>query len=149
MDALSGNKVFLKIPSKPEYVGIVRLAISGIANRLRFSYEDTEDLKLAVAEACTSAIHHAKYIDDILVDCEVENERVIITVKDSGKGTDKYKEKVLPENAENDEKMGLFLIETLMDSVEHMIEPHGGLFIRMVKNLNKDEPIERQSSHPQ
>ncbi|MCL5773374.1 MAG: ATP-binding protein [Firmicutes bacterium] len=148
MDALAGNKVFLRIPSKPEYVGIVRLAISGIANRLRFSYEDTEDLKLAVAEACNSAIHHAKYIDDILVDCEVKADMIIITVKDSGKGTDKYKEKVLPESSENDEKMGLFLIETLMDSVEHRIEPHGGLFIRMVKKLTKGETIERQSSHP-
>lgn len=148
MDALAGNKVFLKIPSKPEYVGIVRLAISGIANRLRFSYEDTEDLKLAVAEACNSAIHHAKYIDDIIVDCEVENDKVIITVKDSGRGTDKYKEKVLPEGFENDERMGFFLIEALMDSVEHRIEPHGGLFLRMVKKITKGEPIERQSSHP-
>lgn len=51
--------VYLTIPAKPDYVGIARLAVSGIANRMGFSYDDIEDLKLAVSEACTNAVDHA------------------------------------------------------------------------------------------
>ncbi len=51
------------LPNKPEYVSLVRLAASGIAGRMGFDVETVEDIKLAVAEACTNAIKHgtAKY----------------------------------------------------------------------------------------
>jgi serine/threonine-protein kinase RsbW len=50
--------VNLVIPAKTDFVGIARLAVSGIANRMGFSYDDIEDLKLAVSEACTNAVVH-------------------------------------------------------------------------------------------
>jgi anti-anti-sigma factor len=48
--------VELRIPSKPEWVAVARLAVAAIANRLPFSVEEIEDLKLAIAEACTICI---------------------------------------------------------------------------------------------
>ena len=42
---LMKDKIYLKIPAKSEYVGIVRLAISGIASRLDFSVEDIESVE--------------------------------------------------------------------------------------------------------
>ena len=51
--------VELHIPSRAEWVGVARLAVAGIAQPLEFSIEDVEDLKLAVAEACTNCIQHA------------------------------------------------------------------------------------------
>jgi serine/threonine-protein kinase RsbW len=49
-------EVELTIPSRPEYVGVARLAILGVASRMRFSYDEVEDIRLAVGEACTRAI---------------------------------------------------------------------------------------------
>lgn len=46
----------LTIPARPEYVGVVRLAAAGIAGRMLFSYDDIEDLKIAVSEACAQAV---------------------------------------------------------------------------------------------
>jgi anti-sigma regulatory factor (Ser/Thr protein kinase) len=58
--------ISLRIPSNAEYVRVVRLAVTGIASRMPFSYEDIEDIKLAVSEACNNAILHAQAKDEPL-----------------------------------------------------------------------------------
>jgi serine/threonine-protein kinase RsbW len=54
------NEIALQIPSDAEYVRVVRLAVIGVASRMAFSYDDIEDIKLAVSEACNNAILHAQ-----------------------------------------------------------------------------------------
>jgi serine/threonine-protein kinase RsbW len=55
-DPLQDPELDLLIPPKPEYVRTVRLAV-GTLGRLRgLSDEMVEDLKLAVSEACTTAL---------------------------------------------------------------------------------------------
>lgn len=51
--------VEMKIPAKAEYVGVIRLTLSGIASRMGFTYELIEDLKIATSEAVTNAVQHA------------------------------------------------------------------------------------------
>ena len=51
--------VDLLIPCRPEYVGVARLAVLGIASRMPFSYDEVEDVRLAVGEACTHAVERA------------------------------------------------------------------------------------------
>ena len=46
------DKVNIRIPASPEYVQVVRLIASGLANRLEFTLDDIEDLKIAVDELC-------------------------------------------------------------------------------------------------
>lgn len=55
----SVDYIEMKIPAEPEYVGIVRLTLSGVASRMGYTYDDIEDLKIAVSEACTNAVQHA------------------------------------------------------------------------------------------
>ena len=52
-------KVELSIPSISEYVGVARLAVAGVASRLKFTHEEIEDIKIAVSEACTNAVQYA------------------------------------------------------------------------------------------
>ncbi|HEX2051969.1 MAG TPA: hypothetical protein VHJ34_15230 [Actinomycetota bacterium] len=40
----------ITIPASPEYVGVVRLVVSGLASRVGFTIDDIEDLKIAVDE---------------------------------------------------------------------------------------------------
>lgn len=42
----SVDLIEMKIPAKPEYVGIIRLTLSGVASRMGYAYEEIEDLKL-------------------------------------------------------------------------------------------------------
>ena len=55
----------MEISSNPEYVSIIRLTTSGIANKIGFCLDDIEDLKVAISEACTNAIKHS--LDDRFV----------------------------------------------------------------------------------
>lgn len=53
----------MEITTNPDYVSIIRLTASGIANKMGFPIDDIEDIKVAVSEACTNAIKHSK--DDV------------------------------------------------------------------------------------
>ena len=55
--------VEIRVPAKPQYVSVARLTISGLANRIGFTYDDIEDLKIASSEAITNAVQHA-YADN-------------------------------------------------------------------------------------
>ena len=57
--SLMTSCVSLTIPAKAEYLQIVRLALFGVASGSGFSFEEIEDMKVAVAEACNNAIIHA------------------------------------------------------------------------------------------
>jgi serine/threonine-protein kinase RsbW len=46
------DTVTVTIPASPEYIQVVRLIASGLASRLGFTYDDIEDLKIAVDELC-------------------------------------------------------------------------------------------------
>src|SRR5699024_3158432 len=119
----------MKIPAKAEYVGVIRLSISGIANRMGFDYEDIEDLKVAISEAVTNAVTHAYHKDgcgEITVGFGVCDDRLEMMVADHGGsfsmkdikgGIGPYKR---TESAENlrEGGFGLFIIDALMDHVE-------------------------------
>src|SRR5207244_8271850 len=52
----AGTRIELKIPGRPDYVVVVRLTAAAVAGRMGLSYDDIEDLKVAVGEACSAAI---------------------------------------------------------------------------------------------
>ena len=127
--------VELRIPSRPEWVALARLAAATVANRLRFSIEEIEDVKLALAEACTAVIQHEGHGEFIDVTCEALADSLRIRVRDSGRHG------LAPAQAPNmnfDEAriagLGVFLIRTLMDEVSYDVSPQGTDLL-MVKRL--------------
>jgi serine/threonine-protein kinase RsbW len=136
----------MTIPAEPEYVGVVRLTASGVSNRMGYSYDDIEDIKVAISEACTNAVNHAykKYEDGkIKIGFGVYEDRLEIMVVDRGESFDfqaVYKD-LGPFSGETSVEqmseggLGLFLIETLMDKVE--ISGDSGVVVMMTKNLHK------------
>jgi serine/threonine-protein kinase RsbW len=126
--------VELQIPSKPEWVAVARLAISGIANRLPFSVEDIDDLKLATAEACTTCIQSASGSETIDITCEVAPESLRIRVRDHNFGGTRN-EPPKPRSVTLSEGLGVFLIQSLMDHVEYNVDPHSGVELIMTKRV--------------
>lgn len=50
--------VHLQIPADADYIDLVRNCLLGVASKLGFSFEDIEDMKVAVSEACSNAVLH-------------------------------------------------------------------------------------------
>ncbi|KGX87826.1 MULTISPECIES: anti-sigma B factor RsbW [Pontibacillus] len=138
----------VKVPAKPEYVGVVRLSTSGIANRMGFAYDDIEDLKVAISEAITNAVKHA-YNEtgegEITIGFGVYENRIEVMVADHGGSFDlkKVKEDIGPYQEEDSVEdlreggFGLFLIDALMDKVE--INNKYGVIVLMTKYLHENE----------
>src|SRR5262249_53455486 len=52
------NEVTVRVPAKPELVQVLRSVIASVAARAEFSYDEIEDLRLAVDEATASLLSH-------------------------------------------------------------------------------------------
>ncbi len=132
-----GEKIELSIPNKAEFVSVVRLTLVAIANRVGFNIEEIEDLKVAIAEACTNAITHGKNYpsESIAITFILKEDRLEIEVKDQGAGcvVEKIKEPRIEELNENG--LGIFIIRSLMDEVEIHSEPDQGMTIKMTKTI--------------
>jgi serine/threonine-protein kinase RsbW len=128
--------VELRVPRKAEWVALIRLATAAVANRLKFSIEDIEDVKLAVAEACTAVIQHERHGEFIDVTCEVSADALHVRVHDAGR---QVPHSDAGHSMDFDEArvagLGVFLIRTLMDEVSYDVHPEFGTDLRMVKKL--------------
>ena len=119
----------LSIPPQSDYIGVVRLTVSGVATRMNFSVDDIEDSKIAVSEACTNAVQyaydHPNDSEEIQIECKISENTLKITVHDSGKGFDveaiekKREDGTLNEDDENPSLgLGMTFIRSLMDYAE-------------------------------
>lgn len=127
----------MEITSNPEYVGIIRLTTSGIANKIGFPIDDIEDIKVAVSEACTNAIKHSNDDRFIIIFNILEN-GLNIEIQDNGQGYDASS--VQKPDLENPKEngLGLFIIQALMDDVSVESKNQEGTIIKMTKYLGVD-----------
>jgi len=75
----ASERITLSVPGRPEYVVVVRLAAAAIAGRMAFSYDEIEDLKVAVGEVCTAAILEGG--PEVGVVFEVGRDRLAVEVR--------------------------------------------------------------------
>lgn len=50
------DEIRLAVPATPEFLRLARVTASGLASRLKFSYDEVEDLRLAIDELCFALI---------------------------------------------------------------------------------------------
>jgi serine/threonine-protein kinase RsbW len=59
-----GGDVRLVVPAAPEYLRLVRLTAAGLASRLGFTFDEVEDLRIAVDELCFHLLGEVENGDD-------------------------------------------------------------------------------------
>jgi len=133
--------VSISIPALSEYVGVARLAISGVASRLDFSVEQIEDIKVAVTEACANAVQYAygnngrEHTDKtVTISCSTFKDRLEIAVRDEGIGFD-AKNPPPPDKGDGHTHLGLGItfMRTLMDKADIDSKKGKGTTVTLVK----------------
>jgi serine/threonine-protein kinase RsbW len=138
--AREGPTVRLTIPAKPEYITLVRLALSGLSRLRPLSEETLGDLKLAVTEACSNSVRHGygdggEGVVEILY--ELQPDRLVVEVADDGPGFNAVGDGPNDENlAEGG--LGIAIIKAVSDEFEAGQRRDGrGSRLRFVKFLDK------------
>ena len=123
------------IPGKPEYLTMVRLAISSIATTAGFDLDALEDIKTAVCEACKNVSCHGfeGFSDKYEVLCNVQEGQIEIVVKDDCDVHTLEKLSKPCQNCPKEGDLGIFVIESLMNEVKCSSDETGHRSIKMVK----------------
>lgn len=136
------SRIELTIPASSEWVRVARLTVAGVASRLPFPVDAVEDIKLAVSEAINNAIQHAPLhtppgvTPTISIEIETSSSGLWINVIDAGRLQNELPASSaswtdeLPEGG-----LGLMLIRSLMDEVEHQSGPTRDTVVRMFKRV--------------
>ena len=133
------RSIHLRIPAKPEYITLCRLALSGLA-QLRDIGEDTiADLKLALTEAVSNSVRHAygdKGDGHVDITYELQPDRLGIQVVDDGDGFDPDEAPSFEGEELSEGGLGIAIIRTIADEFEIDSKPGArGSRLRFVKLL--------------
>jgi len=116
----AADSIDVRFPAKAEYVSIARLAAAAVAARQAFTYDEVEDLKIAVSEACNALIAAAKTVrrsplrlyfvpetDALVIRVEAQGTRLALDVRANGEP-----------RPLDDRLLGIFLMQSLVDEVD-------------------------------
>ena len=113
----------MEISANPDFVSIIRLTTSGIANKIGFSIDDIEDMQVAVSEACTNAIKHS---DDKRVsitytilenglDIEIKDNGIGFTKEDLAHATELFYQGDKSRKSQKNHGIGLYSVKKIME----------------------------------
>lgn len=133
--------VRLRMPARPEGVGVVRQALAGMADALAIDPAVLTDMKMAVTEAVTNVVVHA-YEDDGLLEVDLLAGDVALTVvvRDQGEGLKPKSQRTEPPAL----GLGLPLIAALTDAFELRGSAGLGTEVRMTFEYEREQdPVEQ------
>lgn len=129
------NVIEIKVPASKEYLGLIRLVIAGLGNNLEFDFEEVEDLKLAVSEACSQILDSKTDLSDFInIKAKVFPKKLMIDIY---KKNDKsVKSKTLNKSHQLMEDIRITIIKHLVDKMEYITNKKQ-ILITLIKNHSK------------
>lgn len=105
------DKIELKLPSKLDYISLIRLTASSLANNMDLNVDQIEDIKVSISEACVNVLNFSE-TEEIKVVFNLKEDGIYIDIKDVLED--------IPEGSKHahQAEMGLLIIRSLMDKVE-------------------------------
>ena len=82
--SVSGDVIRMTIPAVLAFVRVPRVAIAGLATRSGFSYDEVEDLRLAIGEVCQVLLDGADRDGTLTIDFTVDRGRIGVEVSSDG-----------------------------------------------------------------
>ena len=127
--------VEVTIPARAEFVSVVRLTTAAVAARQGLMYDEIEDLKIAVSEACTSLITAGVTPGSaLIVRFALRPDALEVSVDGRGPGIALDPGAPDGDAALDEGRLGVFLMQCLVDEVEARRDVAAGTAgVRLVK----------------
>lgn len=129
------------IPSSLDYLPKVDEYVEGKLRKLGVDENKLADIAISVTEAVTNAVVHGNKNDvdkRVHIRLEADPFHVEITVEDQGDGFDPTVVQSPTEkgNILKEAGRGIFILKSLMDKVDFVVQPQKGTIIKMTKFLS-------------
>jgi serine/threonine-protein kinase RsbW len=113
--------ITLRIPAKPEYITLCRLALTGLSRVREIGDETLAELKLALTEAVSNSVRHAYGPNGeghVEVTYELAPDRLGIEVVDDGEGFDPDEAPAIEGEELSEGGLGIAIIRSIADEFE-------------------------------
>jgi serine/threonine-protein kinase RsbW len=142
----NGHKTIrLEFGSAFEMLDIVQIMSDHIGRSLGLDDDSLHWVGVAVRESVINAIKHGNRHDvskHVIVEFVTDAGEMTVSIRDQGEGfdPDKLADPLAPENMLKASGRGIFLMRNFMDDVSLSRAPEGGMEVRMVKRIQREEP---------
>jgi serine/threonine-protein kinase RsbW len=131
----------ITIPSSLDYLPKVDQYVERKLRKLRVDKNKLVDIAISVTEAVTNAVKHGNKNDPkkkVQIKLKKDASRVEITVKDQGNGfnPESIPNPIEEKNLLKEVGRGIFILKSLMDEVDFIMQPQKGTTVRMTKFLS-------------
>lgn len=138
----ANNHFRVSFISRSANEGFARIAVAAFASQLDPTMEEISEIKTAVSEAVTNCIVHG-YGDTLgMITIQgrlYENGKLILSIKDKGKGIPDVPQAMEPLFTTGDEAersgMGFTIMETFMDKIKVTSKPGIGTTVTLTKYI--------------
>lgn len=124
---MTGDQVGLTVPAKSEYAKVVRMTAAALASRMGMSYDDVEDVRMAVDEAFIYAVDGLDGDAEVTFSFEMNDETLGIVV---GAGQSAI---FSDEEAERRASLATFILDSVCDHYEFVSDESGDRWLRIAK----------------
>src|SRR5690348_5834839 len=118
--------ISLRIPAKPEYITLCRLALTGLGQVRSIADDAMADLKLALTEAVSNSVRHAYGPESdghVEVTYELRPDALGIEVVDDGEGFDPDEAPSFEGGELSEGGLGIAIINSIADEFEIQSQP--------------------------
>ncbi len=132
----------LVIESKLDAIAEARQWLAKLAGQAGFTPQEVSDLKLVLTEACSNIVRHAyggEAGHEIILSLSIYEDELALTIRDFGHKIDLSRYKGPDLDVPHEGGYGIYIVETLMDSVKYDTSPQTGTILSMVKRKGQPE----------
>ncbi len=127
----------LALPRDEHTIPVSRHIVHHALHEVGADQECIDDIALAQTEACTNVVKHSGPGDQYEVRVDIDNEKCVIRVIDTGRGFDSQSLAELTHADDSAERgRGIQLMRALVDEVRFVSKPEAGTIVHLEKALS-------------
>jgi serine/threonine-protein kinase RsbW len=136
-------RLTLALPRDQMSVPVARRLLRRSLDTLGMDRDTVGDIEVALTEACTNVLDHARGEDDYTVSAGIDGDTCVIEVVDRASHFDGSERGLLDAEPSAEDGRGIQLMRALMDRLEFQNRPTSGTVVHLEKHVrwSRDAPM--------